>query len=56
MRDRVARGEERGGDAEAWDWPELEDVEPLDLELIAWSPDQAAEEFAKRYAELEARR
>lgn len=34
----------------------LEDVEPLDLELTAWSPDQAADEFAKRYAELDARR
>ena len=40
----------------AWHWPELEGVEPLDLELTAWSPDQAADEFAKRYAELEARR
>jgi uncharacterized protein len=37
-------------------WPELEDVEPLDLELTAWSPDEAAAEFAKRYAELEAKR
>ena len=42
--------------AEVWHWPELEDVEPLDLELHAWSPDKAADEFAKRYAELEARR
>ncbi len=59
--------EERGGDAllaterrafsaEIWHWPELEDVEPLDLELTAWSPDEAADEFARRYAELEARR
>ncbi len=48
--------ERRAFSAEAWHWPELEDVEPLDLELTAWSPDQAADEFAKRYAELDARR
>jgi hypothetical protein len=48
--------ERRAFSSEAWHWPELEDVEPLDLELTAWSPDEAADEFAKRYAELEARR
>src|ERR687896_137919 len=60
--------EQRGGDAEdafaalmhdageAWHWPELEGVEPLDLELTAWSPDEAARAFAERYAELDARR
>jgi 5'-deoxynucleotidase YfbR-like HD superfamily hydrolase len=48
--------ERRAFSAEAWHWPELDDVEPLDLELTAWSPDQAAEEFARRYAELEAKR
>ena len=48
--------ERRAFSAEAWHWPELEDVEPLDLELTAWSPDKAADEFARRYAELEARR
>ena len=48
--------ERRAFSAEAWHWPELDDVEPLDLELTAWSPDQAAAEFANRYAELEARR
>jgi 5'-deoxynucleotidase YfbR-like HD superfamily hydrolase len=48
--------ERRAFSAEVWHWPELEDVEPLDLELEPWSPDQAADEFAKRYAELEARR
>ncbi len=46
--------ERRAFSAEAWHWPELEDVEPLNLELTAWSPDQAANEFAARYAELEA--
>ena len=48
--------ERRAFSAEAWHWPELEDVEPLDLELTAWSPDKAADEFANRYAELVARR
>jgi hypothetical protein len=41
---------------ERWHWPELEGVEPLDLELTAWSPDEAALAFAERYAELDARR
>ena len=48
--------ERRAFSSEAWHWPELEDIEPLDLELTAWSPDEAAAEFAKRYAELDARR
>jgi hypothetical protein len=48
--------ERRTFSAETWHWPELDDVEPLDLELTAWSPDKAADEFTRRYAELEARR
>jgi hypothetical protein len=48
--------ERRAFSAETWHWPELDGVEPLDLELTPWSPDRAAEEFARRYAELEARR
>jgi 5'-deoxynucleotidase YfbR-like HD superfamily hydrolase len=48
--------ERRTFSAEAWHWPELEGVEPLDLELTAWTPDEAAEAFARRYAELTARR
>jgi hypothetical protein len=48
--------ERRAFSAEDWHWPELEGVEPLDLELIAWPPDQAAQAFAQRYAELDARR
>ena len=48
--------ERRAFSAETWHWPELEGVEPLDFELTAWSPDKAADAFAKRYAELEARR
>jgi uncharacterized protein len=48
--------ERRAFSAETWHWPELDGVEPLDLELTAWSPDKAADEFATRYAELEAKR
>ena len=48
--------ERRAFSAETWHWPELEGVEALDLELSAWSPDEAAEAFARRYAELEAGR
>jgi hypothetical protein len=48
--------ERRAFSAEVWHWPELDDIEPLDLELTAWSPDQAADAFTQRYAELEARR
>jgi len=48
--------ERRAFSAESWHWPELEGVEPLDLELEAWPPDSAAEEFATRFAELAARR
>ena len=48
--------ERRAFSAESWHWPELEGVEPLDLELEAWSPDRAAEEFAARFADLAARR
>jgi 5'-deoxynucleotidase YfbR-like HD superfamily hydrolase len=44
--------ERRAFSAETWHWPELEGVEPLDLELVAWSPDEAAREFERRYAEL----
>jgi uncharacterized protein len=48
--------ERRAFSAETWHWPELEGVEPLELELTAWSPDEAAQAFARRYAELDARR
>jgi 5'-nucleotidase len=48
--------ERRAFSAETWHWPELDGVEPLDLELEAWSPDEAERAFAARYAELEARR
>src|SRR5918999_5161669 len=48
--------ERRAFSAETWRWPELEGVEPLELELTAWSPDEAAAAFAQRYAELESAR
>ena len=48
--------ERRAFSAEDWHWPELDGVEPLDLELTALSPDEAAEAFARRYAELDAAR
>jgi hypothetical protein len=48
--------ERRAFSAEAWHWPELDGVEPLDLELTAWTPDEAERAFSARYAELDARR
>jgi uncharacterized protein len=48
--------ERRHFSAENWHWPELEGIEPLQLELEAWSPDEAARAFARRFAELDARR
>jgi 5'-deoxynucleotidase YfbR-like HD superfamily hydrolase len=48
--------ERRAFSAETWHRPELDGFEPLDLELTAWSPDEAQRAFAARYAELEARR
>src|SRR5262245_60616013 len=48
--------ERRAFSDETWHWPELEGVAPLEIALVAWSPDEAAEAFARRYAELDARR
>jgi uncharacterized protein len=48
--------ERRAFSAERWHWPELEGVEPLEIKLTAWLPDQAAQAFTQRFAELEARR
>jgi uncharacterized protein len=48
--------ERRAFSAERWRWPELDGVEPLDLTLEAWPPDQAGRIFLERYAELDARR
>jgi uncharacterized protein len=48
--------ERRAFSGEGGHWPELEGVEPLELELTALAPDEAAQAFAQRYAELDARR
>ena len=45
--------ERRAFSAEDWHWPELEGIEPLDLHLTAWSPDEAAARFQARYDELD---
>jgi hypothetical protein len=36
----------------AWHWPELEGVEPLQLEIAPWPPEVAAAAFLERYARL----
>lgn len=38
---------------ESWPWPELEAVEPLEIEIEAWRPDRARQEFLDRYEGLE---
>jgi 5'-deoxynucleotidase YfbR-like HD superfamily hydrolase len=48
--------ERRAFSADTWAWPELAGVEPLDVELEAWSPDEAAQAFVRRFEELDARR
>ena len=48
--------ERRALSDEAWHWPELEGVEPLEMALEPWPPDEAARAFAARYAELTAGR
>jgi len=48
--------ERRAFSAASWHWPELDGVEPLDLHLEAWPPDEAARAFAARFAEIDARR
>jgi 5'-deoxynucleotidase YfbR-like HD superfamily hydrolase len=48
--------ERRAFSSETWHWPELEGVEPLDLQLQAWPPDEAARVFLERFNELQGRR
>ena len=48
--------ERRSVSGESWDWPELEGVEALDIELVAWPPDDAERAFTARFDELQARR
>ena len=48
--------ERRSVSGESWDWPELEGVEALDVELHAWTPDEAERAFTARFEQLQARR
>ena len=48
--------ERRMFSAETWHWPELAGIDPLDLVIEAWSPDDAADAFVRRFDELDARR
>ena len=36
---------------DAW-WPELDGVEPLEVELVPWTPPQSKTEFLQRFEEL----
>lgn len=38
--------------ADAWEWPELEGVEPADVAIDPWPPQRAVAEFRSRYREL----
>lgn len=38
---------------ETWRWPELDDAEPLDIEIEPWPPERAAREFRERFERLE---
>ncbi|MDX6479698.1 MAG: 5-nucleotidase [Gaiellaceae bacterium] len=38
--------------ADAWEWPELRGVQPADIEIDPWPPEQAASEFLSRYRML----
>lgn len=40
----------------AWHWPELDGVEPLDLEIDPWPPDRARDELLARYERIQASR
>lgn len=39
----------------AWEWPELEGVEPVAIEIDPWLPERAAEELRARFNALNAR-
>jgi hypothetical protein len=41
---------------ESWHWPELDEAEPLDIEIDPWLPERAAREFRTRFERLEAAR
>ena len=44
--------ERRTFSREAWDWPELEGVDALELTIEPWEPARAAREFLARYEDL----
>ncbi len=48
--------ERRAIAAVAWEWPELDGIEPLGIEIDAWPPSRAREEFLGRYQRLAAAR
>ena len=53
--DRALLATERRAVAQvAWEWPELEGVEPLDLEIEPWLPERAFGEFLDRYERVTA--
>ncbi len=40
----------------AWEWPELEGVEAVAIEIDPWPPARAAQELRARFADLDSRR
>jgi uncharacterized protein len=52
----VLAAERRALMAAGWEWPELEGIAALELELEPWPPERAAHEFLARLASLEAER
>jgi 5'-deoxynucleotidase YfbR-like HD superfamily hydrolase len=55
--DRALLATERATFSEVtWHWPELDGAEELELEIEAWSPDRAQEEFSRRYERIDALR
>jgi 5'-deoxynucleotidase YfbR-like HD superfamily hydrolase len=38
--------------ADAWEWPELQGIEPADVEIDPWQPERALHEFLRRYRDL----
>ena len=41
---------------ESWHWPELDEAEPIDVEIDPWPPERAAREFRERLDKLQASR
>jgi hypothetical protein len=52
----VLAAERRALMAPGWEWPELEGVPALELDLEPWPPERAAAEFIARFERLEAER